>query len=550
MINKFLNYMELETHRRKSGSGNNNMNNTLELKMKKEYENVLRKKDLEILRLKKENAKKDDQVKKINSTIKDLKSNLSDKIKRIQELRKEMQDMVKLLKDAFKKNKRLQWIVDNQDRRLDIHENTHVLSSKQGPLNENDTGRSKQSSAAKGKKKAKKDGDSKKDKPKTKRGGVKGHKGKTQIFKPTKKQRHTAEKCPNCNKEQIQYLGKDEKRTIVSIPEFVPHTVTKHLTAQYKCLCCGDKFMADNGLPGRGQFDYSVIRYVTYQYNHRKTAQMIADDLKNFYGLEITDETVSDIFGRGTEILKPIRDKFMAELEKSPAVLMDETCIEGEPKRWVMTVRNDNTAAYVNAQNRSARDLISQAKNCIGIISRDGYPGYDATFPNNEMQRCSQHSERDCKNTAKRTDLATAKKLYGEFSETFAMLRKWTRGRHSKKVRIEYVDKYQEWLYDLASRYKRCHHKQMKKIATMLENAAPQLFTFLIYPFVHSTTNLAEQSIKPVIAQRRSRLQLKSDKGADRLCIMLTCFETWKLRKFNVWEELRKVIGPHAASNN
>ncbi|MDE0526835.1 MAG: hypothetical protein OXI27_09680, partial [Thaumarchaeota archaeon] len=54
---------------------------------------------------------------------------------------------------------------------------------------------------------------------------------------------------------------------------------------------------------------------------------------------------------------------------------------------------------------------------------------------------------------------------------------------------------------------------------------------------------------KQVIGQRNSRLQLKSDRGAESLCIMLSCTETWKLRKLNVWEELRRAIGPSAASD-
>ena len=49
--------------------------------------------------------------------------------------------------------------------------------------------------------------------------------------------------------------------------------------------------------------------------------------------------------------------------------------------------------------------------------------------------------------------------------------------------------------------------------------------------------------------QRNSRIQLKSDGGAESLCVMPGCIETWKLRKLNVWEELRRAVGPSAASN-
>ena len=85
----------------------------------------------------------------------------------------------------------------------------------------------------------------------------------------------------------------------------------------------------------------------------------------------------------------------------------------------------------------------------------------------------------------------------------------------------------------------------MKKFGTTLENAAPELFTFVLYPFVYSTTNLGEQSMKPVTSQRNSRLQLKSDKGAENPCVIFSCVEAWKLRGLkNVWDELCKIIGP------
>ncbi|MDE0525672.1 MAG: transposase, partial [Thaumarchaeota archaeon] len=381
------------------------------------------------------------------------------------------------------------------------------------------------------------------------RGGVRGHKGGTRIFRPTRTVRHTAERCPNCREANIRDRKKDGKRRIVSIPEFVPHTVTLHRTVGYDCPDCGERFRADDGLPPDGQFDWSVIRYVTYQYGHRKTARMIAEDLENLYGLKVSAETVMEISRRGTRALKPVRDGYMGELEKSPAVIIDETDYEGEPKRWIMAVRDDDTVAYMHAQSRSAEALISQAAACAGIIIRDGYRGYDTVFPDREKQRCTQHVGSEGRNIAERTELDTAARLYDELSKKFSMLRKWTRGRHSAKSRLAYVTKLQKWLRGIISRYRKSRHEKLKKFGTTLENAAPRLFTFVIYPFVHSTTNLGEQSIKQVIGQRNSRLQLKSDRGAESLCIMLSCTETWKLRKLNVWEELRRAIGPSAASD-
>ncbi len=97
-------------------------------------------------------------------------------------------------------------------------------------------------------------------------------------------------------------------------------------------------------------------------------------------------------------------------------------------------------------------------------------------------------------------------------------------------TKSSYVTKLQKWLCGIISRYKKSRYEIMKEFGATLENAAPELFTFVLYPFVYSTTNLGEQSMKPVTSQRNSRLQLKSDKGAENLCVIFSCVETWNLR--------------------
>ena len=360
------------------------------------------------IQLKIKYKKKIQQLKqKIDSKDKELnkKDHIINTLKRRVNTLEEDNSNLEKNNTAIKKQsqKKKDTTIQNYETKLNYYENAHTPSSKQGAIHPN---KSKSNKSKSNKSKSNKSKTSAQNKNNTngaktdkakpnKRSGVLGHNGGTHIFKPTEKKRHVATCCPECGKNNIQDLHKDKKRTIVSIPEFVPHTVTLHKTAQYNCLDCGAKFQAKNNLPPTGQFDYSVIRYVTYQSTHRKTPKMVSEDLKNLFKLDVSDTTIRNIYDRQTAMLKPIRDGFMAELEKSRSVIMDETEYKGEPKRWIMAVRNDDTVAYMYAQNRSATDLIAQAKNCIGAISRDGYRGYDTVFPNHIKQRCTQHIVRE-----------------------------------------------------------------------------------------------------------------------------------------------------------
>ena len=500
----------------------------------------LNKKDEELKKKDEELNKKDEELKKKDHIINTLMS-------RVNTLEEDNSNLEKNNTAIKKQSQKKDTTIQNYEAKLNYYENAHTPSSKQGAIhpNKSKSNKSKNNKSKTSAQNKNNTNGAKTDKVKpNKRSGVLGHNGGTHIFKPTEKKRHVATCCPECGKNNIQDLHKDKKRTIVSIPEFVPHTVTLHKTAQYNCLDCGAKFQAKNNLPPTGQFDYSVIRYVTYQSTHRKTPKMVSEDFKNLFKLDVSDTTIRNIYDRQTILLKPIRDGFMAELEKSRSVIMDETEYKGEPKRWIMAVRNDDTVAYLHSQNRSAKDLIAQAKNCIGAISRDGYRGYDTVFPNHIKQRCTQHIVRESRTISNRSELESATNLYNELNKKFIALRKWTRGDRSLKSRRSYVTKLQKWLCNIISRYKKSRYEIMKKFGTTLKNAAPELFTFVLYPFVYSTTNIGEQSMKPVIGQRNSHLQLKSDKGAENLCVMLSCVETWKLRGLNVWEELCKIIGP------
>ncbi len=101
---------------------------------------------------------------------------------------------------------------------------------------------------------------------------------------------------------------------------------------------------------------------MAYQLSHRKTPKMISQDFKNLYKLDVSDTAICNMRDRQTTILKHTRDGFMAELEKSRSVIMDEAEYKGEPKRWIMAVRNDGTVVYMHAQNYGAVELSTGQK--------------------------------------------------------------------------------------------------------------------------------------------------------------------------------------------
>ena len=66
------------------------------------------------------------------------------------------------------------------------------------------------------------------------------------------------------------------------------------------------------------------------------------------------------------------------------------------------------------------------------------------------------------------------------------------------------------------------------------------LFTFVIESNVLSTNNDAENSIRKCVMQRKVRDQVKSKSGM--IAVLLSCFETWRIRSQNTLSEMVKYI--------
>ena len=200
----------------------------------------------------------------------------------------------------------------------------------------------------------------------------------------------------------------------------------------------------------------------------------------------MSSQTVEKIFERGAQMLKPTRDKIKKEKVHLPPPHLDESDHEGEPKRWIGAERTDDAVAYFHAQNHSARDLISQAEKCTGIIVRGKY---DTIFPNNIKQRYTQHIERQVRNILERTKLDDADRLYNELAKKLKKLRRWALEGHPTQSRKAYITRLQNWLKCLISNYRESTNELMQKFGTTLENAVSEMFTFVMFTLPQTYAN-------------------------------------------------------------
>ena len=81
------------------------------------------------------------------------------------------------------------------------------------------------------------------------------------------------------------------------------------------------------------------------------------------------------------------------------------------------------------------------------------------------------------------------------------------------------------------------------RFAVKLNNAIPYLFTFLLYPGMEPTNNLAERMLRLVVIARKVRNDLMIAGGMKMFGILMSCVLIWRRRRLNTTEKLLEILG-------
>ncbi len=282
--------------------------------------------------------------------------------------------------------------------------------------------------------------DEKEKNTKPNRGGVFGHKGKTQTFIPQKTTHHDSTACPKCKSTDITQID-TKKRNMVGIPPPQEYNVTEHILHRYTCKSCKKTFKNDGKLLPRGQFDATVIKSVVSMFSKRMPYNTIRESLQEQYGLQISNTTVLSILQTGQMLLEPFYDKIGHEINKSEIVGFDGTGYPIEGKHgWAWIARTNTEAYYVLDFSRGAVVIKKYWIDFRGIVVSDGWKSHVVIFTKNKRQRCTAQLPRESKDVADKSEKPSAAILHKEFSKILDNAKKYSKSKHKKIQRIKYTD--------------------------------------------------------------------------------------------------------------
>ena len=216
-----------------------------------------------------------------------------------------------------------------------------------------------------------------------KRGGQKGHKGKTleMVDDPTHTVLHTASTCPHCGRSLIDTSPEGyERRQVFDIPPLVLE-VTEHRAEKKRCLC---GHLTTASFPGgvTAPVQYGIVLqglvsiFSAYEY---MSYDRISELMEHLIGHRVNESTVYSLQKRLFESLDDFEEKSIRHLRGSEVIHNDETGVSIEGKRkWLHVACTEKLTHYAidDKRGKEATDRIGVLPRFRGRAIHDGWKPY------------------------------------------------------------------------------------------------------------------------------------------------------------------------------
>ena len=401
-------------------------------------------------------------------------------------------------------------------KRLAAYENAHTPPSK----------------ALKKKQKPKKDGEGS-----GRLGGPSGHPRYTRtVPEVTKKLKYELSNCLGCGSE-LGASVRVERRVVEEIPETPKLEVIEYSIYHYKCSTCGIKVKTKTPVP-QGQFGHNLEIEITLdKVEDRLTLMKIRFALKRKYGIDITDSGILNILKRMAKLCTKNYNAIIKRIRKADVLNVDETGIKLNGKQYYAWFFVSKSDVLIVIRNRS-KEVLDEVlgKNFKGTIICDGYSAY-SKFTSN-IQRCWAHIIREFFKEAETNPEAEG--FFEEFNAIFTRIKEIRKHMNNKPPPLKIYQEIELRLKQLIEQL--THYKKLRKLANKLQNGMPNWLTCLKKSNVEPTNNLAEQTLRELVIQRKISPTLRSKKGVYILEVLMSTILTIKKRNQPLVATLKKLI--------
>jgi transposase len=374
-----------------------------------------------------------------------------------------------------------------------------------------------------------------------KRGAPKGHKGATFIWPEIEKFIPLfAKRCGHCRSSNIEPTGYVKKKRVVSFAK--PKIVAKeYCQEEYRCLDCNELTLASHkDILEKGIYDKTIQSMVNYfKFKGRMPLKLVADVMNSMFNVPITAPTCLEITRRASDKLEPYYYELEERAKGEELIQADETShsVNGI-NYWVWVFCNAMFSLFKFNRERGG-DIVERTlgKGFKGVIVSDGWRTYQVYSEDNNIrhQRCWDHLKREVKAECKEKH----PEIYRWFCDIYLMVKKAKEYKQEKRRIAMYYKCKAELSRVIASMNA---HKNLRKLATKINNGGDNWFTTILHPHVPMDNNEAERAIRPIVIMRKIIGCLRSDLGMRNYEVMMSLIATWEKQGKNIFYTLQNTI--------
>jgi len=320
------------------------------------------------------------------------------------------------------------------------------------------------------------------------------------------------EHCPQCGRavQQVRALV----QYIEELPVVRPHVI-KLVTHQAECAHCQQVVRSRHPLQVSLAQGAAAVQLgpaalglaAELNKKHGLTMRRTCAVLKQIFGLNLSPGGLSQALARLAKKLGPTYENLLARLRDGPYVHSDETSWwVGAPGHWLWVFANREATVYRVAQGRG-RNILTEnlGLDYPGVLVSDCLAIYDDV--NARQQKCYSHHLKAISQAQEQAPSAYLAELRGLLKAAMALKGAALEPTVLAQCRQRLEQTAQELLNLPRAGLE-------EKVRLRLFKQRDHLFTFLDYPQVDATNNLAERQLRPAVIARKLSCGNKTSRGA------------------------------------
>lgn len=352
--------------------------------------------------------------------------------------------------------------------------------------------------------------------------------------------------CPHC--EAPIDGGKPHgwtERTVTDIPLPVEPIVIRYHIARYHCGHC-DRWV--QGLPSgtipRSPFGINLVMLVLHEkYRGKATDNHVREQLLLRHGIAISKGGVHSILEQAAQLFGPSYEAVKQAIREGKVVQADETGWRVAGENWYAWAFLNEHAVFFTIENTRGKGIPErELQGFDGCLVSDGLQSYNAVTTA-DHQLCVIHFLRHTHEIAEMEDASgEARWFHAQVTWFFRQARKRHRRCRSPDERRMLHGR----MLRALERYWRDRTYEDAAVETTkqwwLEARGAQLLTFLQHEDVPWHNNAAERVIRPLVTRRKVCGGSRSERGAEREAINMSCVMTILRQGKSLFEEIPRMF--------